>query len=67
MGHAPPYEPESESDALGHGYTTRRIDERIQEIDEGQSRPGLKKADRAHIAFGLLSVDEDFERLNVED
>ncbi|CAN8102184.1 unnamed protein product [Discula destructiva] len=67
MGHAPPYEPESESDALRHGYTTRRIDERIQEIDEGQSKPVLQRADRAHIAFGLLSVDEDFERLKVGD
>lgn len=67
MGHAPPYEPESESDALRHGYTTRRIDERIQEIDEGQSKPVLERADRAHIAFGLLSVDEDFERLKVGD
>lgn len=67
MGHGPPYEPESESDALRYGYTTRRIDERIQEIDEGQSKPVLERADRAHIAFGLLSVDEDFERLKVED
>ncbi|KAJ4390041.1 hypothetical protein N0V93_007514 [Gnomoniopsis smithogilvyi] len=67
MGHAPPYEPEPESDALRHGYTTRRIDERIQEIHEGQSKPGLERADRAHIAFGLLSVDEDFERLKVGD
>lgn len=67
MGVAPPYEPESESDALRHGYTTRRIDERIQEVDEGQNKPVLQRSDRAHIAFGLLSIDEDFQKLSVED
>lgn len=67
MGVAPPYEPEPEADALRHGYTTRRIDERIQEIGEGQSRPILKRTDRAHVAFGLLSVDEDLDRLRLED
>lgn len=64
---APPYEPESEADALRHGYTTRRIDERIQEVDEGHNERVLKRKDRAHVAFGLLSVDEDFERLTLED
>ncbi|KAF3767679.1 hypothetical protein M406DRAFT_39996 [Cryphonectria parasitica EP155] len=67
MGVTPPYEPEAESAALRHGYTTRRIDERIQEIGDGQSRPVLKRKDRAHVAFGLLSVDEDLERLSLED
>lgn len=67
MGVAPPYEPESECDALRHGYTTRRIDERIQEVDEGQNKPVLQRSDRAHVAFGLLSIDEDFQKLSVED
>lgn len=67
MGVAPQYEPESESDALRHGYTTRRIDERIQEVYEGQNLSVLQRSDRAHIAFGLLSIDEDFRDLSMGD
>ncbi|KAK7734941.1 hypothetical protein SLS53_007718 [Cytospora paraplurivora] len=67
MGFAPPYEPESESDALRQGWTTRRLDERIQEVDEGQNKPVLQRSDRAHVAFGLLSVEDDMERLTLED
>lgn len=67
MGVAPPYEPESESDALRQGWTTRRLDERIQEVDEGHNRPVLQRSDRAHVAFGLLSVEDDMERLTLED
>ncbi|KAK7738819.1 hypothetical protein SLS63_002156 [Diaporthe eres] len=67
MGVAPVYEPESESDALRQGWTTRRLDERIQEVDEGHNRPVLQRSDRAHVAFGLLSVEDDMERLTLED
>lgn len=67
MGVAPEYEPESESAALNHGYTTRRIDNRIQEIDEGQSGSVLQRSDRAYVAFGLLSIDADLEKLSLED
>lgn len=67
MGFAPPYEPESESDALRQGWTTRRLDERIQEVDGGQNKPVLQRSDRAHVAFGLLSVEDDMERLTLED
>lgn len=67
MGVAPPYEPESESDALRRGWTTRRLDKRIHEVDEGQNAPLLQRSDRAHVAFGLLSVEDDMERLTLED
>lgn len=67
MGVAPPYEPELESDAIRQGWTTRRLDERIHEVDEGQNRPVLQRPDRAHVAFGLLSVEDDMERLALED
>ncbi|KKY34136.1 putative c6 finger domain-containing protein [Diaporthe ampelina] len=67
MGVAPVYEPESESDALRQGWTTRRLDERIHEVDEGHNRPVLQRSDRAHVAFGLLSVEDDMERLTLED
>lgn len=53
------------------GYTTaatsRRIDSRIQEIDEGQSGSVLQRSDRAYVAFGLLSIDADLEKLSLED
>lgn len=67
MGVAPDYEPESESVSLSHGYTTRRIDHRIQEIDGGQSRPVLERSDRAYVAFGLLSIDADLDKLSLAD
>ncbi|ROV91661.1 hypothetical protein VMCG_09226 [Cytospora schulzeri] len=67
MGVAPPYEPESESDALRQGWTTRRLDKRIHEVDEGQNEPLLQRSDRAHVAFGLLSVEDDMERLTLEE
>ncbi|KAI3402129.1 hypothetical protein diail_58 [Diaporthe ilicicola] len=67
MGVAPVYEPEPESDALRQGWTTRRLDERIQEVDEGHNKPVLQRSDRAHVAFGLLSVEDDMERLTLED
>lgn len=67
MGVAPEYEPESEAAALLHGYTTRRIDDRIHSIDEGHSGSVLQRSDRAYVAFGLLSIDADLEKLRLED
>lgn len=41
----------------------RRIDRRISEID---GKVVLAKEEKAHYALGLLSVQEDLERLDLE-
>ena len=46
----------------------RRIDRRISELDKNEGRYVLlSKSERAHYALGLLSVEQDFERLELQE
>ncbi|CAI4210534.1 unnamed protein product [Parascedosporium putredinis] len=69
MGRGPPYV--RSADLMAGGPLTvwsnpRRIDKRIQELEEG-GEVVLAKADRAHLALGLLGVDGDLDRLKLSD
>lgn len=69
MGRGPPYV--RSADLMAGGPLTvwsnpRRIDKRIQELEEG-GEVVLAKADRAHLALGLLGVDGDLDRLRLSD
>ncbi|KAI0020549.1 hypothetical protein F4780DRAFT_364080 [Xylariomycetidae sp. FL0641] len=57
-----------------HGFpadSTRRIDRRIREVDSSELEEGgkivLAKGEKAHYAMGLLSVEQDLERLDLDD
>lgn len=44
----------------------RRIDRKIRELgEEGVEK--IAKADRAHLAMGLLGIEGDLDRLRVDD
>ena len=74
LGRGPAYEraPDLEADP---GFSVwgnpRRIDRRIQEVidDDDAAAAGkivLAKEEKAHYALGLLSVEHDLERLDLE-
>lgn len=44
----------------------RRIDRKIREMDE-EGAEKIAKADRAHLALGLLGLEGDLDRLRVGD
>lgn len=68
MGTGPQYEAEPDYDARGrHSWTLRRLDGRIQEIPNSQEKVVVKKAERAHLAFGLLSLEQDMERITLTE
>lgn len=69
MGRGPPYT--RSADLMAGGPLTvwslpRRIDDKIREMDE-EGAVVLAKADRAHLALGLLGVEGDLDRLRLED
>lgn len=45
----------------------RRIDRRIQEVENDETKIVLAKGERAHYALGLLGVERDLDKLNFED
>jgi len=45
----------------------RRIDHKIKELESLEQRLVLAKTEQAHYAFGLLSVENDLERLELKD
>lgn len=45
----------------------RRIDRRIKELDTDEGRFVLTKSEQAHYALGLLSVEQDLDRLELGD
>ena len=68
MGYGPPYvRPADLTDGpLTVTTKPRRIDRKIREMDE-EGVEKLAKADRAHLALGLLGVEGDLDRLRVDD
>ncbi|PKS08903.1 hypothetical protein jhhlp_003516 [Lomentospora prolificans] len=69
MGRGPPYARSADLNTgapLTVWSNPRRIDRRIQELEEG-GEVVLAKADRAHLALGLLGVDGDLDRLKLVD
>ena len=68
MGHGPPYVRSAEPSAvpLTAMSQSRRIDKKIREMDE-VGAVVLAKADRAHLALGLLGLEGDLDRLQLED
>lgn len=45
----------------------RRLDHRLQELESNEQRVVLAKSEQAHYAFGLLSVEQDLERLELKE
>lgn len=68
MGHGPLYVRPADLAAtpLTVSAQPRRIDRKIREMDE-EGAVVLAKADRAHLALGLLGVEGDLDRLKLED
>ncbi|RYO94110.1 hypothetical protein DL763_004178 [Monosporascus cannonballus] len=69
VGRGPPYEraPDLNTDPLVSVWgNPRRIDRRIQEVEEEGGKIVLAKEEKAHYAMGLLSVEHDLEKLDLE-
>ncbi|KAI2624389.1 hypothetical protein GGR54DRAFT_629665 [Hypoxylon sp. NC1633] len=69
LGRGPPY---TRSEALNLDppgsvwVVARRIDQRIQEVEDPDSKIVLAKGEKASYAMGLLLVEQDFEKLDLE-
>ncbi|RYP48387.1 hypothetical protein DL769_011204 [Monosporascus sp. CRB-8-3] len=69
LGRGPPYEraPDLNTDPLVSVWgNPRRIDRRIQEVEDEGGKIVLAKEEKAHYAMGLLSVEHDLEKLDLE-
>ncbi|KAK4126323.1 fungal transcriptional regulatory-like protein [Parathielavia appendiculata] len=70
LGRGPPYYSPPELGPLfpdSIWNRPRRIDKRIQELEAGENRVVLAKSEQAHYALGLLSVEQDLDKLDIED
>jgi hypothetical protein len=70
MGRGPPYtrNPDLERVAPRSVWVNaRRIDERMQETDGTDKRIVLAKSEQAYYALGLLSVEQDLDRLVLKE
>lgn len=70
LGRGPPYYSPPELGPLFPDSVwnrPRRIDRRIQELEAGENRLVLAKSEQAHYALGLLSVEQDFDTLDIDD
>lgn len=70
MGHGPPYVRTADlvaGEPLTVASNPRRIDRKIREIHEEGTAVVLAKADRAHLALGLLGLEGDLDRLRLGD
>lgn len=70
MGRGPPYEPPPElvvDVPQSVWMRPRKIDERIRELGDEESKVVLSSSERPHYAFGLLSMEDDLKRLDLED
>ncbi|KAI5868638.1 hypothetical protein GGS23DRAFT_41290 [Durotheca rogersii] len=69
MGRGPPYVRSADLnlDPAGSVWVVaRRIDHRIQEVENPDSKIVLAKSEKASYAMGLLAVEHDLERLDLD-
>lgn len=69
LGRGPPYlrSPDLNTDpGVSIWGNPRRIDRLIQEVEDDAGKIVLAKEEQAHYALGLLSVEHDLERLELE-
>lgn len=67
MGRGPPYTRSANVDPPGSVWVNaRQLDRRIQEVDEDESKVVLAKAEKAYYAMGLLAVERDLEKLDLD-
>ncbi|KAI1775232.1 hypothetical protein F4818DRAFT_43188 [Hypoxylon cercidicola] len=67
LGRGPPYTRARDVDPPGSVWVNaRRLDRRIQEVEDDGSKIVLAKAEKAYYAMGLLAVEHDLERLDLE-
>ncbi len=45
----------------------RRIDERIRELDDDEAKIVLSSSERPQYALGLLSMEDDLRKLDLQD
>ncbi|KAL2021962.1 hypothetical protein VTK56DRAFT_6381 [Thermocarpiscus australiensis] len=71
LGRGPPYHSPPERGPLfpdSAWNRPRRLDRRIQEeLEAGEHRLVLAKSEQAHYALGLLSVEQDLDKLEIDD
>ena len=70
LGHGPTYERDPNLDAEVHESVwrnSRRIGARIKELSSDEDKLVLAKSERAHYALGLLSIEQDLEKLDLQE
>lgn len=70
LGRGPPYQKEDNRPGFPASVwdgPRRRIDQRIRELDDEEGRLVLANSEQAHYALGLLSVEQDLDKLDLEE
>ena len=68
LGRGPPYTRTSEERVVPDIWnSSRRIDRALEGNNNDESRLVIERSDRVHYALGLLSVEEDFENLALDN
>jgi len=68
MGKGPPYTRSSEEPLVGGIIqASRRIDRALSGKTTKERRLLIEKPDRVHYALGILSIEEDFENLDLDE
>lgn len=69
MGKGPPYvqDPDLEREIPKPLWTMdRRVQNKIEQLDSGQNKLVVARPERAAYAIGLLSVEKELERMDLE-
>ena len=69
MNRGPPYERAAENytpTAKSVWFSPRRIDHRIQEVEQDEKKIVLAKEEKAVYALGLLGVEAELSKLDLE-
>lgn len=68
LGHGPPYQrSEDDSPFLAPARAgLRRLDQRIRELGDDEGRLVLANSEQAHYALGLLSVQQELDKLDLD-
>jgi hypothetical protein len=68
LGRGPPYTRTSEERVVPDIWSSsRRIDRALEGKTNNERQLVIGRSDRAHYALGLLSVEEDFENLDLDN
>jgi hypothetical protein len=67
LGRGPPYTRTAEEIVVPDIWShSRRIDKALSGLNSEERRCAIKNSDRVHYALGMLSVQEDFENMDLD-